>query len=96
MKKLVLIVALGLVVNAAPAFAISGPPAPPGAAQEEESPDVNVYGSDGSYQGWGRSTGRMNIGPPAPPGAAYDDRPTGYNFYGRDGRYRGHIYGWPW
>jgi hypothetical protein len=96
MKKLVLIAALGLVVNAAPAFAIWGPPAPPGAAPEAESPDVNIYGSDGSYQGYGRSNGRLNWGPPNPPGAAYDNRPTGYSIYGRDGSYRGQGYGWPW
>jgi hypothetical protein len=95
MKKLVLNAALGLVASAAPAFAISGPPDPPGTAQEAPSPDVNIYGSDGSYQGYGRSDGRVNIGPPAPPGAAYDDRPTSYRIYGRDGSYRGRALGYP-
>ena len=91
MKKLVLIVALVLVASAGPAFAISGPPDPPGATESEPPTDLNVYGSDGSYQGQGRSDGRVNTGPPNPPGAA-DDRLTRYRIYDRSGYFRGYVY----
>jgi hypothetical protein len=75
-----------------PAFAIFGPPDPPGAAQSQPGPDVNVYSNDGSYVGNGVDDGKMNWGPPNPPGAAYDNRITRYRVYDRNGHFRGYGY----
>ena len=88
MRNLALIAAVVLVATAAPAFAM-GPPDPPGSAPRDEAPNVNLYGRDGSYQGFGVSTGAINRGPPTPPGATDDNPLYGYNLYGRDGSYQG-------